>query len=349
MNAVNLVLKTIFQPYKGILAADARTSSMDKRLSGHGIQSGREMRVRYRRLLFSTPNLERTISGVILAEDTFTDHVMEDGVPSREYLAALGVVPGVKVDDGLEPYNNDPVLQRTKGLEELPDKCSRYREQGAGFVKWRSAIPAIGATDDFINDVMGDMAVYARYALDNELVPILEPEILLAGSHSADESAETFRKVIPALLRHLGNQNCDPHQCILKTSFIIDGLDQGETLAEDAAQKTLLTFKETGLDSGAGFYGIVFLSGGLESKMAIEYIQRIKALAAQEGTPYSFTPPLTFSYSRALQEPVLTEWKGEESNVLTAQVIFTQTLQHAIKTYKGVEEAPLGSDGKGVA
>ena len=348
MSTIDLVLKTIFQPYKGILAADARTVSMDKRLSGHGIDAGKEMRVRYRRLLFSTPNLERTISGIILAEDTFAEHTMGDGVLSREYLPEIGIIPGVKVDGGLEPYNGDSVLQRTKGLDVLPEKCARYSEQGAGFLKWRSAIPAKGVTDAFITDVMADMAQYARYALDTNLVPILEPEVLLAGEHSADESADTFKRVIAALMQALIDRQCNPRHCILKTSFIIDGLEKGETSAEDAAQKTLATLKESGLDSNEAFYGIVFLSGGLESALAIDYIQRTKALAGQKETSHSFAPPLTFSYSRALQEPVLVEWKGESENDLAAQLVFTQTLQHAVKAYKGAEEPPLGSDGKNV-
>ena len=348
MNSIEQVLKTIFQSYKGILAADARPSSMDRRLQAYAIESGEESRSKYRKLLFSTPNLERTISGVILSEDTFTDHIMDDGIPTRDYLAGLGIAVGVKVDDGLQPYANDPILQCTKGLDGLQERCAVYKQQGADFLKWRSAIPAVGTTDAFIDTVMTDMAEYARCALDNELVPILEPEVLLDGDHSADNSAATFKKMLSVLIRELANKKCDPHQCILKTSFIINGLNKGEISAEKASKKTLLTFKESGLDRHTGFYGIVFLSGGLQSKTAIEYIQRIKAVAEQEGTPYTFSVPITFSYARALQEPVLTEWKGKEENILSAQVAFTQTLQLAVKKYKGLEEAPLGGDGREV-
>ena len=344
---VEQVLKTIFQPYMGILAADARASSMDRRLQEHGIAVGEEVRKRYRTLLFSTPNLERTISGVILSEDTFINHTMDD-IPTRDYLAQLGIVVGVKVDGGLMPFKGDPVLKCTKGLEGLSDRCVVYKEQGAGFLKWRSAIPAIGATDEFIDAITADMAAYAQCALNNNLVPILEPEILLDGDHGADDTATVCRKVFPALLRALTQQGCNPHQCILKTSFIIDGLGRGEMSAEDVAKKTLAAFKETGLDNEKSFYGIVFLSGGLETRLAIAYIQRIKAVAEQKDTPHSFSVPITFSYARALQEPALIEWEGKEENVLAAQLAFTQTLQHAIKKYKGLEEAPLGSDGKGV-
>ncbi|MCY4577279.1 MAG: fructose-bisphosphate aldolase class I [Candidatus Kaiserbacteria bacterium] len=329
------VLKTIFQPYKGILAADERPSSMDRRLQEYGIADGDAMRSRYREILFSTPNLERTISGVILSEDTFAQHTVGD-VLTRDFLRELGIAVGVKVDGGLESYAGSDTLQKTKGLAGLDDRCKQYREQGAGFTKWRSAIPVVGATDDFITTVATDMATYAYHALQNDLVPIIEPELLLRGDHTVEATAETFTRVLPAVLAALAEKKCNPQQCILKTSFITDGLTDGVLSADETAKRTLAVFRETKLDGNKGFYGIVFLSGGLESKTAIAYIQRIKALAEQEA----FKTPLSFSYARALQEPVLLEWKGEETNVLNAQLAFTQTLQHAIKKYKGIEEAP---------
>ena len=336
-------LETIFQPYKGILAADERPSSMDKRLAEYGIADGAAMRDRYRAILFSTPNFERTISGIILSEDTFTQHTM-DGVPTRDFLQELGIAVGVKVDGGLEPYEGSETLQITKGLDGLADRCRQYREQGAKFTKWRSAIPVVGATDAFVAQVATDIAAYAQCALQHDLVPVVEPELLLSGDHTVADTEAMFVRVMPVVLAALAERGCDPRQCILKTSFITDGLVDGVLSADEAAERTLSVFKKTGLGGTKSFYGIVFLSGGLESQTAIAYIQRIKALAEQE----EFATPLTFSYARALQDPVLREWKGEEANVLTAQLAFTQTLQHAIKKYKGIEEAPLGSDGKAV-
>ena len=328
-------LRTIFQPYKGILAADERPSSMDKRLKEYGIGGGEAVRQKYREVLFSTPNLERTISGIILSEDTFAKHSME-GVPTRDFLRGLGIAVGVKVDGGLEPYQGSAVLRKTIGLDGLDDRCKQYQEQGVQFTKWRSAIPVVNTTDDFIATIAADIATYAHYALENDLVPIVEPELLLSGDHTVEETEEVFKRVIPAVLTALTEKGCDSQQCILKTSFITDGLEDGVLSADEAAKRTLTVFKDTGLDSTKGFYGIVFLSGGLTSEIAIAYIQRIKALAEQE----EFEIPLTFSYARALQEPVLTEWQGKEENILSAQLAFTQTLQHAIKKYKGVEEAP---------
>ena len=328
-------LTTIFQPYKGVLAADARPSSMDKRLREHGIADGEAVRARYREILFSTPNLERTISGIILSAESFTEHTM-NGTPTRDFLRELGIAVGVKVDGGLEPYEGSDTLQRTVGLDGLDDRCREYQEQGAQFTKWRSAIPVVGATDDFIAAVAADMAQYAQYALKHDLVPIVEPELLLSGDHTAEDTENACLKTLPVVLDALREKGCNPKHIILKTSFITDGLVDGVLSADETAERTLAIFKKIGLGGSKGFYGIVFLSGGLESKTAIAYIQRIKALAEQE----SFGVPLTFSYARALQEPVLQEWKGEEANVLSAQLAFTQTLQHAIKKYKGIEEAP---------
>ena len=336
MNAtIDTTLTTLFQPYKGILAADERPSSMDKRLIEHGIKGGEAIRNKYREILFSTPNLERTISGIILSEDTFSKHAMNN-VPTRDFLQELQIAVGVKVDGGLEQYENSNTLKKTKGLDELSDRCKQYRQQGAVFAKWRSTIPVVGATDEFIQDIARDMATYAHHAVGNDLVPIIEPELLLSGDHTIEATEETFKRVMPAVLTALTEKKCNPQQCILKTSFITDGLTGGVQPAEETARKTLAVFKKTGLNGSKSFYGIVFLSGGLESKTAIAYIQRIKALAEQEG----FSTPLSFSYARALQEPVLHEWKGKEENILNAQLAFTQTLQHAIKKYKGIEEAP---------
>lgn len=340
-------LQKIFQEYKGILAADERPTSMDKRLVQYGIKPGSSVRDRYRRMLFSTPNLERTISGVILSEDTFLEHTMESEY-TRDYLKKdLGIIVGVKVDDGLEPYDESGNLFVTKGLERLDAICNKYAKQGAEFVKWRSIIPVNGASETFLKTMAETMAEYAQTALRYNLIPVIEPEVLLKGKHALDESAETLKKTISAVLSALKDRKCNPHQCILKTSFAATGLENTPAPADAVAKKTLEVFQSIGLDDQKGFYGIVFLSGGLPSATAIEYIQRIRAIAEEPGTPHTFRPPITFSYGRALQESALTQWQGSDNNTYKAQIAFTQTLQHAIKKYKGVEMAPMAGDGKG--
>ena len=338
-------IQSLFQPYKGILAADERPSSMDKRLASYGIPCGAAMRARCREILFSTPNLERTISGIILAENTFRDHET-GGVRTKDFLHSLGIVVGVKVDDGLVPFDGGANLSVTAGLDSLADKCRMYASDGALFLKWRSAVPVLPPVpDSFLRRIADDSATYARCALDNGLVPVIEPEVLLKGNHTTDESAALLKRVIGTTLTALREKGCDPRSCVLKTSFAAAGLSAPSPAVDTVVKETLTALREAKADR---FAGIVFLSGGLPSEDAIAYIQRIRAVGERADTPHSFSQPMTFSYARALQESMLTAWQGKEENVLAAQVAFTQTLQHAVKKYKGSEEAPLGGNGKDV-
>ena len=301
------------------------------------------MRDAYRTVLFTAPNLERTISGIILSEDTFQNHTT-DGEPTVEHLTRLGIAPGVKVDGGLEPYGQGAEgLSVTKGLDGLTEKCAAYRKQGARFLKWRSVIPVSCTDEPFLRAVFETMTEYMLMGLKHDLVPIAEPEMLLKGHHTIDEAAETLERIVSGLLAVMREKKCSARHCILKTSFAVGGLDGEPGDSETVAKRTISALKKGGISESSGFYGVVFLSGGLESKTAIEYIQRIKAVA-EEDTEYAFDTPMTFSYARALQEPVLREWDGTEATVLPAQLAFTQTLQHAIKKYKGVEQPSVGAD-----
>lgn len=335
-NVIQQTLRTIFRPHKGILAADERPSSMDRRLQKYGISPGEESRDRYRSLLFSTPDIDRSISGVILSEETFLDHRTK-GVLTREFLNGLGIAVGVKVDQGLEPYGDSKVLMLTKGLKDLPGHCHRYKRIGASFLKWRSVVPVAERNDDFLQEVSCVLAEYAQIALENGLVPIIEPEVLLSGKHSIDESAEALSDTIAMVFQALKKKGCPASKCILKTSFAVDGLDAKVTAAEEAATRTLQVFNSLKLGGNNGFYGIVFLSGGLPSDRAIQYIQTIRALGEKQGSETYFNKPLTFSYGRALQDPALDAWRGDDENALKAQVAFTQALQSAVKTFKGPE------------
>ncbi|MDE0243379.1 MAG: fructose-bisphosphate aldolase class I [Candidatus Kaiserbacteria bacterium] len=345
MDRTSETIQTLFQPYKGILAADERPSSMDKRLASYGIPEGQAMRARCREILFTTPNLERTISGIILAENTFKDHET-GGVRTKDFLHSIDVTVGVKVDGGLESYRGSDTFSVTKGLDDLADRCKYYAQEGVQFLKWRSVIPVTDVPDDFLQTISKDIATYACAALASDLVPVIEPEVLLKGEHTMEETRAVLTKVITAVLGALQDQSCDPKSCVLKTSFASAGLSAKEKPPVDTvAERTLETLNSAGAEQ---FAGIVFLSGGLPSEDAIAYIQRVRALGEQPDTPYSCSVPITFSYARALQESMLSAWQGREENVLAAQVAFTQTLQHAVKKYKGSEEAPLGGDGKNV-
>ena len=346
--SIEKTLQNIFQPYKGILAVDERSASIKKRLEEYNIPSDQSSINRYREILFSTPNIERTISGIILSEETFSNHTT-NGVLTRDFLAERDIIIGVKVDNGLEPYKEtegEENLYLTKGIETLKKRCKELRDMDVGFVKWRSVIPVSGFSEPFLRAMAATMAEYADIALKHDLVPIIEPEVLLEGNQEVGETKEALKKTLSAVISALKERGCNIHQCILKTSFVTSGLKREPLSADEVAKETLSTFKEVELDNGKSFFGIAFLSGGIPSKFAIQYVQHIKAAAEQVDSKYRFSTPLTFSYGRALQEPVLTAWQGKEEQSLAAQIIFTQTLQHATKKYKGIEEVPQASDGK---
>ena len=331
-------LSTLFRPYTGILAADDRPSSLIRRFESYGITPTEAIASRYRELLFSTPNLERTISGVILSEDVFATHTTED-VATPQFLRDKGIVVGVKVDEGLAPYEGSDILQHTKGLDLLEEKCVRYAKEGVGFVKWRAVIPPLHYTDAFIAHISEELTEYACCALRHGLVPIVEPEVSLAGDVPSSLVEEVLSLTLTQVLSSLRRAGCSPHDCILKTSFVAEGLAHTPLSADVASARTLDLFRRVGLDSQKGFYGIVFLSGGLSSEVALEYIQHITTHATAPSD--MFSRPLTFSYGRALQGPALLAWQGEESQFFQAQIAFTQVLQHAIKRYKGPEEVAL--------
>ena len=343
---IKYTLESIFNGHKGILAADERNSSFKKRFEEWGVEYSDAQRIAYRRMLFSTPDIETTVSGIILSDSTFLNHKV-NGILTREFLSSLGIIVGIKVDDGLEQYK-DTDFNLTLGLNTLSDKCYEYKRQGAHFTKWRSVIPAVGPTEDFILEMAAEISEYAKIALAHDLVPIIEPEILLKGNHSMDQMGDTLEKVLKYIISAMDRKGVKTGHCILKTSFVVNGLNDSDNNnnADAVAKKTLDVFKKVGLDNQKEFYGIVFLSGGLESSVAIEYLQKIKTLADDKNGEHFFSTPMTFSYGRALQEPAFKIWNGEEENVLSAQVALTQVLQKTVKMYKGGEKGHGAGDGK---
>lgn len=345
---VEYTLHSIFNKDKGILAIDERESSLEKRFKEWGVEYNNFQQIAYRRMLLSTPDIEHMISGVILSSTTFLDHTV-NGVLTREFLASRGIVVGIKADEGLERYKNTD-FQITKGLKTLGSRCYEYKRQGAYFTKWRSIIPVSGASDDFILEMSESMSEYAKIALKYDLVPVLEPELSLSGNHSVNDTSATLERVLKSIIQSMNKKGVKTKHCILKTSFAVEGdkCNNAKMPANVVAEKTIEAFKSAGLNDQKEFYGIVFLSGGLESSVAIEYLQEIKSLALNKNGEYCFTTPMTFSYGRALQYPAFKTWNGEEDNVLKAQVAFMQVLQKANKMYRGAEQGHGAGNGKNI-
>lgn len=318
------VSKQLLKSGKGILAADESTHTADKRLAQYGIAPSEEMRRKYRDLFLAAPGAEKYLSGVILYEETLTQ-CADDGTPFPELLTKKGIIPGIKVDQGLEPYPEGGKETITKGLLGLAERLQEYRTKyGTGFTKWRAALTIDGTqlpSSQAIHENMKRLATYALEVQKAGMVPLVEPEVLLTGTHSRVRCREVLATVIETLMRALDDQAVDLSSVILKTSMALSGSESGHTdtpqeVAEDTVQ-VLLEHVPRELS------GIVFLSGGQSTEQATENLRAIEEYARARNAPW----PLTFSYARALQDEALTLWKGKEENVPAAREAFLTRLR----------------------
>lgn len=303
---------------KGILAADESTESMNARLALYGIEKTPEARRDFRDILLSTPDVERYISGVILYEETLRDKT-KNNIAFAELLKSKKIIPGIKVDKGKIPLPFFPNEEVTEGLDGLSTRLHEYFEMGARFTKWR-AVVKIGEgvpTDASIVANMHAMARYAALVQQEHMVPMVEPEVLLDGTHTQAQCGEVLRHALEILFGELVAYKVDLSGLILKTSMVLPGKDSGvHATPDEVAKETIAALTETVPKEVAG---VVFLSGGQTPTEATENLQAIAKLG---GMPW----PVTFSYSRALEEPVLTTWKGKITNIAAAQKAFTKRL-----------------------
>lgn len=325
MTDLSSVARKLVASGKGILAADESTASADKRLVQYGIEPSEEMRRQYRDLFLSTPGVEEYLSGVILYEETL-DQRAGNGSTFAKLLSDKGIIPGIKVDQGLDPYpeeNGEETI--TKGLIGLPQRLARYRlEYGTGFTKWRAALKIDGTrlpSSSAIHENAKRLASYAQEVQRAGMVPMVEPEVLLEGNHSRVRSREVLTQVLTTLFACLEDQSVDLSAVILKTSMVLSGNKntRGDT-PEEVAFDTVAVLKEIVPDTVPG---IVFLSGGQATEQATENLRAIRAEAARVGVPWK----LTFSYARALQDEALTIWQGKEENVDAARAAFIERLK----------------------
>ncbi|MCX7962510.1 MAG: fructose-bisphosphate aldolase class I [Burkholderiales bacterium] len=299
---------------KGILAADESSGTCESRFRAVGVPCTEENRRAYRGLLFTTPGIERFISGVILYDETIRQKT-DDGVPFAEYLAGKGIVPGIKVDKGAKPLALCPGEKVTEGLDGLRERLAEYFKLGARFAKWRAVI-AIGAglpTHACLYANAHALARYAALCQEASIVPIIEPEVLLDGAHSVERCEEVTEATLRATYAALAAYNVAVEHVILKASMVVSGKDHPRQAGvEEVAERTVRVLKRT---VPAAQPGIVFLSGGQSDIAATAHLN---AMAAMKGLPW----PLTFSYSRALQNAALQTWRGEAANVAAAQKAF---------------------------
>jgi fructose-bisphosphate aldolase class I len=300
---------------KGILAADESSGTCEKRFKSVNVECTEETRRAYRNLLFSTPGVEQHLSGVILFDETARQKA-GDGSLIPQYLSKKGILPGIKVDKGVAnlPFTREEKV--TEGLDGLQKRMKEYFDLGCRFAKWRAVI-TIGEGIPTHTCLYANAHALARYAAicqEASIVPMIEPEVLLDGSHSAERSEEVHEATLRATYAAMAAYNVIPEALILKTSMVVSGKDHPRQAGVDeVAERTVRVLRRT---VPAAQPGIVFLSGGQADEAATAHLN---AMAAMKGLPW----PLTFSYSRALQNPALKTWRGQAGNVAAAQKAFS--------------------------
>ena len=299
---------------KGVLAADESSGTCEKRFKSVNVECTEENRRIYRGLLFTTPGVEQYVSGVILFDETIRQKT-SDGTPFPAYLAGKGILPGIKVDKGAMDLALCPGEKVTEGLDGLRARLAEYFKLGARFAKWRAVI-TIGEGIPSHACLYANAHALARYAAlcqEASIVPMIEPEVLLDGNHSVERSEEVTEATLRATYAACAAHHVSFEHLILKTSMVVSGKDNPrQAPVDEVAERTVRVLKRT---VPAAQPGIVFLSGGQSDEAATAHLN---AMAAMKGLPW----PLTFSYSRALQNPALKTWRGEAKNAVAAQKAF---------------------------
>jgi len=318
---------TIATPGKGILAADESTGTIGKRLAGIGVENTETNRQAYRQLLFKTEGWGNYCSGVILYEETLYQKT-DDGTPFVDVIKSAGVIPGIKVDMGTRELPFFPGEKYTQGLTDLDKRTARYYEAGARFAKWRCVLKIQNDTisETSIKETAWTLARYAAICQNNGLVPIVEPEILMDGTHSLATCQKMTEKTLAACYKALSDQNVLLEGTLLKPNMVLKGKECADkTTFEDNAVATVTALRRT---VPAAVPAIVFLSGGQSEEEATMNLNAINSLP---GRPWS----CSFSFGRALQASVLKAWEGKAENIAAAQ-------EALLKRGKANSEANLG-------
>ncbi len=317
---LNTIACAMVAPGKGLLAADESSGTIKKRFDAIGVESTEETRRDYREMLFRSGDAMRNaISGVILYDETIWQDA-RDGTPLIRLIEQAGAIPGIKVDEGTQPLPNCPGELVTVGLDKLAERLARYYERGARFAKWRAVID-IGKSS--VGDRMPSMAAIAvnahalaRYAAlcqQAQIVPIVEPEVLMDGDHDIDRCVEVTQRVLNKTFQELRIQRVALEGMILKPNMAVSGKKSAKQAGVDeVAEKTVRMLKNC---VPASVPGIAFLSGGQSDEDATAHLDAMNRIG---GMPW----PLTFSYGRALQAAPQKAWSGKSENVAAAQKAF---------------------------
>lgn len=327
---LRLIAKTMVSPGRGILAADESGGSIHKKFEEAGIPDDEEHRRDYRNIFFTTRDLEKYVNGVILFDETARQKA-DDGRDFVSYLTSKGIVPGIKVDQGLESFSESEYANEkwTKGLEGLPERLAEYYEMGARFAKWRAAfevtLDGVGSDNVTVKTpsrfaIEKNCEILAQYARDCQtagIVPIVEPEVVHDGYYTIETCAKITGEILDCLFEQLNRFGVNVEGCILKTNMVLAGKKyEVQSTPAEVGEWTAKVLKE---HCPKELTGIVFLSGGQSVEQATENLQAIT-----NNGPFPW--PVTFSYARALQGPALDAWKGDNKNAEEARNAFSARL-----------------------
>ena len=311
LNTLEEIANYIVSDGKGILAADESNPTCGKRFDSIGVESTETNRRDYREMLFRASGMQDNIGGVILFDETIRQNA-EDGTSLVELIKHQGALPGIKVDMGLAPLESSPEETVTQGLDGLDERCKEYVSLGAKFTKWRAVIKISESlpTEECIEANMQALAKYAKIVQNNNMVPMVEPEVLMDGSHTIDQCYETTSKSLKSLFRCLKEEGVNIAGTILKPNMVTSGSTaESQATAQKVAEMTVKCLNE---NVPSDLPGVTFLSGGQSDVDATAHLDAMNKIG---GFPWK----LSFSYGRALQQPSLKAWLGKEENIPLAQ------------------------------
>ncbi|MCK1409893.1 class I fructose-bisphosphate aldolase [Bradyrhizobium sp. 76] len=321
LTELNRIATALVAPGKGILAADESSGTIKKRFDAIGVESTEENRRDYREMLFrSNEAMSRYISGVILYDETIWQNA-KDGTPLVKLIEQSGAIPGIKVDEGTQPLPMCPGELVTVGLDKLAERLKKYYERGARFAKWRAVIDIGSGTDGrgipsmtAISVNAHALARYAALCQAAQIVPIVEPEVLMDGDHDIDRCYEVTSRVLNKTFQELRVQRVALEGMVLKPNMVVPGKKSAkQAAAEEVAEKTIRLLRAC---VPAAVPGIAFLSGGQSDEEATAHLNAMHKLGP---LPWG----LTFSYGRALQAAPQKAWSGKAENVAAGQDAFS--------------------------
>lgn len=326
---LEVIAGSLVAPGKGILAADESTGTIEKRFRAVGVESAESTRRAYRNLLFTTPGVEATISGVILFDETIRQS-SDDGSNFPDLLARRGIIPGIKVDRGAKALAGAPGEKVTEGLDGLRERLGEYREQGARFTKWRAVLGIASdlPTDYAIRVNAQALARFAALSQEAGLVPIVEPEVLMDGDHTVERSLEASSRTLQAVFSELHAQGVQLEAMLLKPNMVVAGYAcREQPTPEEVAAWTIRALRR---HVPAAVPGVTFLSGGQSDEVATANLDALNRVGGSQ--PWQ----LSFSFGRALQAAALRTWAGDPANVPAAQRVFARRAAETGAARRGV-------------